>query len=84
MAATGRKYRGEDVELANAMKDLLLTMLPRLCGVLTTFHAPYGNDAKDSSGDALPKGKAIRYFTGLRLFLFTVRSVPDERSWTTF
>ena len=45
----GREYQGEDVELANAIKDLLLDYAAEAVrgADRSPFHAPYGNDAKD-------------------------------------
>lgn len=68
----GREYQGEDVELANAMKDLLLDYAAEAVrgADRSPFHAPYGNDAKDFFGDALPKGvltKPLHWFAPICL-----------------
>lgn len=68
----GREYQGEDVELANAMKDLLLDYAAEAVrgADRSPFHAPYGNVPKISFGDALPKGvltKPLHWFAPICL-----------------
>ena len=76
----GREYQGEDVELANAMKDLLLDYAAEAVrgADRSPFHAPYGNDAKDFFWGCLAEGCANQATSLVCAYLLT-----GEKSYLT-